>query len=81
VIHQPAEHPQIYLEGAERPLFWAKRALQREGIGVSSYRDAACVIRVSDVENGFEAEIIFQNQTFKVSSVQALIEQIHLIFP
>ncbi|SEJ43538.1 iron complex transport system ATP-binding protein [Dyadobacter sp. SG02] len=81
IIHQPVDQPQIYLEGAERPLFWAKRALQREGIGISRYRDAACLIRSFEIGNGFEAEIIFENRTFKVSSVQALIEQIHLLFP
>lgn len=81
IIHQPVDNAQIYLEGPEGPLFWAKRALQREGLGISRYRDAACLIRVIEAKNGFEAEIIFQNQTFKVSSVQALIAQIHLLFP
>lgn len=81
IIHQPVDNAQIYLEGPEGPLFWAKRALQREGLGISRYRDAACLIRVIEAKNGFEAEIIFQNQTFKVSSVQALIVQIHLLFP
>ncbi|WP_342086615.1 ABC transporter ATP-binding protein [Dyadobacter sp. OTU695] len=81
IIHQPIDNAQIYLEGPEGPLFWAKRALQRNGLGISRYRDAACLVRVVDAENGFQAEIIFQNQTFKVSSVQALITQIHLLFP
>lgn len=81
IIHQPVHNAQIYLEGPEGPLFWAKRALQREGLGISRYRDAACVIRVLDAKNGFEAEITFKGQTFKVSSVQALIAQIHLLFP
>lgn len=81
IIHQPVDNGQIYLEGTEKPLFWAKRALQRERLGISRYRDAACLIRVFDVENGFEAEIIFQNQTSKVSSIQALIAQMHLLFP
>ncbi|MGN7890414.1 ABC transporter ATP-binding protein [Dyadobacter sp. 22481] len=81
IIHQPLDNAQIYLEGPEGPLFWAKRALQREGLGISRYRDAPCLIRVADAKNGFEAEIIFQNQTFKVSSVQALIVQMHLLFP
>lgn len=81
IIHQPIDNAQIYLEGPEGPLFWAKRALQREGLGISRYRDAACVVRIVDAENGFQAEIIFQNQTFKVSSVQALITQMHLLFP
>lgn len=81
IIHQPVDNAQIYLEGAEKSLFWARRALQREGFGMSRYRDAACLIRALEAENGFEAEIIFENRTFKVSSVQALIEQIHLLFP
>lgn len=80
-IHQPVDNAQIYLEGSEKTLFWTKRALQREGLGVSRYRDAACLIRVSEVENGFEAEIIFGNHTSKVTSVQALITQMHLLFP
>lgn len=81
IIHQPIDNTQIYLEGPEGALFWAKRALQREGLGISRYRDAACLVRIVDAENGFQAEIIFQNQTFKVSSVQALITQMHLLFP
>ena len=81
IIHQPVDNAQIYLEGADRPLFWAKRALQREGIGISRYRDAPCLIRAFEAENGFEAEITFKDQTSKVSSVQALIEQVHLLFP
>lgn len=81
IIHQPVDNAQIYLEGAEKPLFWVRRALQREGLGVSSYRNAPCVISVFEAENGFEAEIIFQNQQVKVSSVQALIGQMHLLFP
>lgn len=81
IIHQPVDDAQIYLEGSERSLFWARRALQREGFGMSRYRDAACLIRTSEVQNGFEAEIIFENRTFKVASVQALIEEIHLLFP
>jgi iron complex transport system ATP-binding protein len=81
VIHQPVENAQIYLEGADRPVFWAKRALQREGLGISRYRDAACRISATESVNGFEAEIIFENQHLKVASVQALIEQIHRIFP
>ncbi|OJV19692.1 MAG: ATP-binding protein [Dyadobacter sp. 50-39] len=81
-IHQPVDHAQIYLEGAEKPLFWVKRALQREGFGVSRYRDAPCVIRTLELDkNGFEAEIIFENSAFKVASVQALIAQVHLLFP
>ncbi|MBO9617327.1 MAG: ABC transporter ATP-binding protein [Dyadobacter sp.] len=81
IIHQPVENAQVYIEGAEKPLFWAKRALQREGLGVSTYRDAPCLIRVFEVENGFESEIIYQDRRVKVSSVQALIEQMHLLFP
>ena len=81
IIHQPVDNAQIYLEGSEKSLFWARRALQREGFGISRYRDAACLIRTSEAENGFEAEIIFENRTFKITSVQALIEQIHLLFP
>lgn len=81
IIHQPVDNAQIYLEGAEKPLFWAKRALQREGLGISRYRDAACLIKVLEAENGFEAEIIFENRSFKVSSVQALIEQVRILFP
>ncbi|SDG95608.1 iron complex transport system ATP-binding protein [Dyadobacter soli] len=79
-IHQPKNNAQIYLEGPDKPLFWARRALQREGYGISRYRDVDCVVRVSEAENGFMAEIIFQNQLFKVASVQALIEQMRVFF-
>lgn len=81
IIHQPGDNAQIYLEGPDRPLFWAKRALQREGLGISRYRDAPCLIQVFEAENGFEAEIIFENKTLKVASVQALIAQMHELFP
>lgn len=81
VIHQPADEPQIYLEGAERPLFWAKRALQREGMGIGRYRDAPCRVTVTESDSGFEAEINFGTAAFKVTSVQALIERLRLIFP
>ncbi|MDR6809565.1 iron complex transport system ATP-binding protein [Dyadobacter sp. BE34] len=81
IIHQPVDNAQIYLEGAEKPLFWVRRALQREGLGVSNHRNAPCLVSVFEAENGFEAEIIFQNQQVKVSSVQALIGQMHLFFP
>ncbi len=80
-IHEPVDNAQIYLEGAEGPVFWAKRALQREGLGISRYRDARCLVSALEIENGFEAEIIFENRTYKVSSVQALIEQMRLLFP
>lgn len=81
IIHQPVDNAQIYLEGAEKPLFWVRRALQREGLGVGNYRDAPCIIRVFEAKNGFEAEIMYQNQQVKVSSVQALIGHMHLLFP
>ncbi|MGX5858524.1 ABC transporter ATP-binding protein [Dyadobacter jiangsuensis] len=81
IIHQPVDNGLIYLEGAEKPLFWVRRALQREGLGVSTYRSAPCLISISEAQNGFEAEIIFQDRQVKVSSVQALIGQMHLLFP
>lgn len=81
IIHQPADNAQICLEGAAKPLFWVKRALEREGLGISAHRDAPCLIKVFEMENGFEAEITFQNKQVKVSSVQALILQMHVFFP
>lgn len=77
-IHQPAGNANVYLEGAERPMFWAKRALLREGLGLSRYPDAPCRVRVAERGEGFEAEIITAGQVQKVSSVQGLIHQIRL---
>ncbi|GGN10879.1 iron(III) ABC transporter ATP-binding protein [Dyadobacter beijingensis] len=81
VIHRPVDTAQIYLEGAVGPVFWARRALEREGLGISRYRDAPCRISAADTPDGFEAEIFFENLAFKVSSVQELIRQIRPLFP
>lgn len=80
IIHQPEDKAQVYLEGAERSLFWVRRALQREGIGISRYRDAPCSVNCQENEAGFEGEIRIGGQTIKVSSVQALIGQVRHIF-
>ncbi|MCF0071385.1 ABC transporter ATP-binding protein [Dyadobacter sp. CY261] len=80
-IHQPAAPANIYIEGPERLVFWAKRALMREGLGISKYRNAPCRISVVDNDNGFEAEISFENHSLKVSSVQALLMQLCVFFP
>ncbi|WP_353717313.1 ABC transporter ATP-binding protein [Dyadobacter sp. 676] len=80
IIHQPVGNAHVYLEGPERPVFWAKRALQREGLGISRYRDAPCRITASETENGFEAEINFENRLCRVTSVQELVGQMRLYF-
>ncbi len=61
-------------------MFWVRRALQREGIGISRYRDAPCHITCEENEGGFKGEIGVGSQLIKVSSVQALIDSIRQIF-
>lgn len=80
IIHQPEDKAQVYLEGAERPVFWVRRALQREGIGISRYRDAPCHISCQENEGGFEGEIRAGSRLIKVSSVQVLIDNMRQIF-
>jgi iron complex transport system ATP-binding protein len=79
-IHTPGEKHQFYLEGDEKSVFWTKRALQREGWGISRYRDAACVIASRDNGKGAVWEISLHGKTTQVASMAALIQNLRLLF-
>lgn len=81
IIHQPVNDSQIYLEGTDRAVFWAKRALQRKGMGIAKHPDAPCTVLVSETQEGVEAQIRFENKIVKVASIQELIERTRMIFP
>ncbi len=71
-LHNPQKKP-VHLTGDAVPVFWTRRALEREGFQVVESNGADLQIHVQDKNNAFEWEISNGNIDYSCSSIEDLI--------
>ena len=69
----------IHITGDSTLIFWTKRALQREGYGISESADALYKVTCETGNNVPQWQLEYQNRTTKFASISALVTGIKFI--
>jgi iron complex transport system ATP-binding protein len=74
-LHQPAKEP-IYLTGSTVPVFWTRRALEREGYKVTESNGTQLQIDVEPEQDGFVWKVSNGSIAFSCKSIKDLLNQL-----
>ena len=72
-LHNPQKKP-VHLIGDVVPVFWTRRALEREGFKVRESNGTDLKIEAKSIENHFKWEVINGDSTFACTSIKDLLD-------